>query len=111
MKQGEIWFTALPFGVGHEYRKKRPVLIIQCDETIEKSSVVTVIPFTSNTCNVLDQDILVLKSKKNCLYKDSVLKMQHIYSFDKQRFEKKIGELACDVMSEVKEFLRGHLGV
>ena len=111
MKCGEIWFV--DFGntaIGHEYKKNRPVLVIQCDEQIRVANVITIIPFTSQDKSHKD-DILVPKDKTNNLYFDSVVKVHHIQSFDKTRFIKKLGILEKETMEKIKDYLKRHFEI
>ena len=51
-KRGEVYWVNLDPTVGTEINKKRPCLIISCDEGNEESSRVTVAAITS-TCKTL----------------------------------------------------------
>lgn len=108
MKQGEIWLVKYLDGVGHEYQKNRPALIIESSNQIKKSNVYTVIPLTSNLRNKTNDDILVLKNSNNNLFADSLLKTHHIQSFDKVRFIKMIGSINNAVLKKIKSYLKIH---
>lgn len=109
MKQREIWLIKYPGrNIGHEYKKERPAIIIQSDKQIQKSNVYTVVPFTSNLSNRVSDDILVKEDDENGLYKDSLLKMHHIQTFDQARFMKYIGVIKKDIIEQVKDYLRIH---
>ncbi len=90
MRQGEIWLIKIPSSVGHEYFKDRPALIVQSDFITKKSKVCTIVPLTSNIGNRSADDIIIKRNDRNNLYCDSVLKVQHFYSFDRSRFVKKL---------------------
>ena len=111
MKQGEIWLVQFPDGVGHEYKKERPALIVESDSKIKRSSGLTVLPTTSNVSNCLDEDILVARNNHNNLFVDSVIKVHHIQTFDKSRFLKKIGKVKIGVLEDVKEYLKEHFNI
>jgi len=68
MKQGEIWLVKFLNSIGHEYKKERPALIIETNSQIRKSSVFTIIPFTSNSNNKIQDDVLVIKDNQNGLF-------------------------------------------
>lgn len=108
MKQGEIWLVKFLNSVGHEYKKERPALIIENDFQIKKSSVFTIIPFTSNSNNKIKDDILVDRDNQNRLFCNSILKVHHIQSFDKSRFIKRIGAVNKNIIEQVKDYLRIH---
>ncbi len=108
MKHAEIWLVQFSDGLGHEFKKDRPALVVESDAQILRSSIFTVIPMTSNTNNCLDEDIILTPDAENKLFKESVIKVHYIQSFDPSRFLKKIGKASDDVMSEVKEYLKIH---
>jgi len=68
--------------VGHEFKKSRPGVVVTSDDHISQTNLITLMPITSNVENPLDEDIIVKKSKANNLFCDSLIKVQHIYSFD-----------------------------
>ncbi len=109
MKQGEIWFVEFD-GQGHEYQKRRPAVIIESNKQLKVTSVITVIPFTSQQKKHAD-DIFVAKSELNNLFYDSLIKVHQIQTFDELRFEKKIGDLEEEVIYKIKEYLRRHFGL
>ncbi|PIZ96769.1 MAG: type II toxin-antitoxin system PemK/MazF family toxin [Candidatus Magasanikbacteria bacterium CG_4_10_14_0_2_um_filter_33_14] len=108
MKQGEIWLVDFPEGEGHEFYKERPALIIESDKQIVKSSIVTIMPITSNINNQVEYDLFLIRNNYNNLNRDSVLKCYDITGFDKTRFLKKIGKVKVDILEEVKDYLRLH---
>jgi mRNA interferase MazF len=97
--------------IGHEYQKVRPALVVQSDDITEISSVVTIIPISSNLASATSVDIIIRKDSMNNLFKDSVLKMHHISSFDKRRFIHHIGKLSDEQMDFVKEKLKSHFSL
>lgn len=111
MMQGEIWLVNYPKGLGHEYFKERPALVIESDEQIQKSNIFSIMAMTSNTANIVDSDIFVEKTVENNLNSDSVLKCHHITGFDKSRFLKKIGVIDKKILLEVKQYLKKHFGI
>jgi len=106
MDQGEIYLVNFEPSVGREYRKVRPALVIQSKKI--DSSLVTVMPISSNIQSWQDPDILVQKDTKNRLMCDSVIKVRQVSSFDKRRFIKKIGEVNSPVIRKVRGYLRKH---
>lgn len=111
MKYGEIWHVSfLGVTIGHEYKRNRPVLIVQ-ESGLDKSSVVTIVPLTSNLKNKEVIDVLAKKDDENKLFQDSVIKIQHLRGFDKRRFLKRIGKVDDKLMKAVKNSLSRHLGL
>jgi len=113
MKQGEIWMVNFNPSKGHEFQKERPAIIISSNKIIKFSNLITVLPITSNTNNCLDDDIKIIKDDYNCLFMDSVVKVTHISSFDKNndRFIKKIGTANEYVVEQIKKYLLKHFSI
>ncbi len=110
MKQGEIWYVEF-FGIGHEYKGKRPAVIIEADKQINIVNIITIMPFTAQNKKHSD-DIFVSKSLLNKLMFDSLIKVHEIQSVDKnKRFIKKIGELEAEFIDKIKEYLKRHFGI
>ena len=121
MKYGEIWFVNFDAidesvglqvnrPVGHEYLKKRPALIIQSDDQLKIATVVSIMPM-SKSDNCHKDDIKVLKSDRNKLLYDSLIKVHQIQTFDPCRFLNKIGEIEDEYLERVKEYIKKHFGL
>lgn len=108
---GDICYVEYATSVGHEYRGKRPALVIQEENISQSSSVVTVMPLTSQLSQLRPSDVLIQKDDKNRLTLDSVIKVRHINSFDKQRFLFKIGSAGSPAIRQVRGYLRRHFGL
>ncbi len=108
-KRGQIWLVNFDPSFGHEYQKIRPALVVQDGQYAEQSSLVTVVPVSSQIDKFTSLDVLVKKDKTNRLAKDSLVKMTQISSFDKRRFFKLIGEVNKDTMQSISENLQKYL--
>lgn len=108
---GDVYLVNFEPSTGHEYQKIRPAVVIQSDQQLKRSSVVTVMPLTSQTEKKLPEDILVQKNHRNRLYCDSVIKVHWITSFDRFRFTKKVGALEAKELDQIKDYLRMHFGL
>ena len=110
MKQGEIWWVCFDPSVGHEFKKKRPAVIITSNKIIKQLNLTTVLPITSNKENCTVNDVKIKKDGNNHLFCDSIIKVSHISTFNKSkgRFLKKIGEVDDKMMKEIKEYLNIH---
>lgn len=113
MKQGEIWMVNFSPSQGHEYKSKRPAIIISSNKINKISKLITIMPITSNIDNFYDDDIKILKDNQNKLFIDSVIKVNHIYTFDKnnERFCKKIGEANEYIIDQIKKYLLRHFEI
>lgn len=107
IKQGDIFWVNFDPAVGHEYKKKRPAIIVQ-GEVTDTTPLVTLLPLSSQLENWHKSDIFVEKDSKNKLMKDSIVKVQQISSFDKKRLIGKIGEANSPTLRKVRGYLRKH---
>lgn len=104
LQHGHIYFVEFDPSSGHEFQKTRPAVIISSNDLIKRSHLITCIPFTGNTSNTVDKDdVLVKKNTDNNLYCDSVLKTQHISTFDKRRVLRYVGILADSALHSLKD--------
>jgi len=116
MTKGEISFGDVVWvefdpSVGHEYQNKRPAIVVQSDEQLKKTNLITIIPLTSQKDNRLSDDILVEACKENNLMSDSIAKVYCVTSFDYARFEKVIGKINEEVVIKIKDYLRKHFAI
>ena len=100
-QRGQIWLVNFDPSIGHEYKKVRPALIIQHEKYISSSSLLTVIPISSQITKSTELDVLLKKDAQNRLMKDSLLKTKQVSSFDKKRFLKFIGTLDEQTMQNI----------
>lgn len=110
-KRGAVFLVDFDPSVGHEYKKIRPAVIIQSDKTISKTTLITVMPVTSQLSRSQPEDIQVKKSAKNGLYSDSLVKVGCIHSFDRRRFLKKIGDTSEELMAKIAKYIGIHFDV
>jgi mRNA interferase MazF len=111
LKCGDIVWTDFDPSVGHEYQDKRPAIVIQSNEQLNKSNLVTIVPLTSRSRNVVGDDILIPADRENKLRIDSVAKVYCITSFDYSRFLKIIGKINAKSVSAIKCYLRKHFEI
>jgi len=100
-QRGQLWLVNFDPSFGHEYKKIRPALIVQHDRYIFTSTLLTIIPLSSQLAKRMVLDVVIPKGAQNRLMKDSLLKMSQISSFDKRRFIKYIGILNDEVLRQV----------
>lgn len=108
VKFGELYLINFNPSIGHEYRGKRPAIVIESNNQIKKTNLITVLPLTSNLDNKTIDDILVKTDKKNGLYSNSIIKVYNITSFDYSRFIKRIGVVDVKVIERIKRYLKKH---
>mgnify|MGYP001619429453 FL=1 len=111
LESGDVVWVEFNPSVGHEFQNKRPAIVIQSNEQLRKSKLVTVIPLTSNTGNAISDDIMVAMDSDNNLRTDSVAKVYCITSFDYSRFDKKIGKINASTLTTIKTYLKKHFNL
>lgn len=106
LQHGHIYFVEFDPSSGHEFKKIRPAVLISSDDLISRSNLISCVPFTANTNNVVaTDDILVKKDASNNLFTDSILKTQHISTFDKNRVKKYVGVLDNSTLKNLKHLI------
>ncbi len=110
MNRGDVYLVDFEPSVGAEIRKKRPAVIISCNEANKHLRTVMVIPFSSKTGKVYPFEVLVRKEQSG-LNVDSKLKIPQMCSVDKSRLTKHIGTLDDDLLSETERAIKLHLAM
>jgi mRNA interferase MazF len=110
MTRGDIYLVDFEPSKGAEIKKKRPALIISCNEANKYLRTVMVIPFSSKTDKVYPFEVFVSKSDSG-LDVDSKLKIPQMRAVDKARLTKYVGTLADDKIKETENAIRLHLGM
>lgn len=108
---GDIVWTEFSPSVGHEFKDKRPAIIIQSKQQLNISNLVTIIPLTSQLTNCTPDDIIIKANQSNRLKTDSVAKVYDIASFDYCRFSKIIGKLDNETIEIIKKYLKKHFEI
>lgn len=108
MKMGDIYWVSFEPSYGKEYKKIRPGVVLQHESITIRSPYVTVMPITSQMDYWKLPDIFIEKDHKNNLFKDSIVKVRQISSFDKSRFHGYIGAVNSPVLRKIRGYLRRH---
>lgn len=111
IKYGSIWWVSFAPSIGHEFQGRRPAVVIQADASLRRANLITVMPLTSQIGKPHGDDIMVKTDKHNNLYADSLVKVQHIESFDHARFLKQIGHMSGEDMKKIREYLKIHFAI
>jgi mRNA interferase MazF len=110
MKRGDIYYVDFAPSRSAEIRKKRPALVISCDEANKYLKTVTVIPFSSKIQNVFPFEVLV-KKKESGLAVDSKLKIPQMRAVDKTRLTKYVGTVHDETVAHVEKAIKLHLAI
>ena len=108
---GDIYYADCNPSFGHEYKGKRPVIVVQEESISASSPLVTIIPLITQLDQRMAEDIIIEKNTLNSLSTDSIIKVRNIQSFDKRRFFFKIGRAESPVIRKVRGYLRRHFGM
>ena len=98
-KRGEIWLVNWNPARGSEQTGKRPALIIQNDIGNEKSST-TIVAAISSSVNLFPMNVKI-EPHESGLNFISIIKTSQILTIDKNRLEKRLGQLDRIRMQEV----------
>ena len=111
MRRGEIYFAALDPTVGAKAQKTRPVVVVSNNAANRASSVVTVVPLTSNVARVFPFEVL-LPAVRTGLGKDSKAMAQQVRILDKARLNARpAGQLQAADAQALDAALRLHLAL
>lgn len=110
IERGGVWLAELDPTRGHEIRKTRPVVVVTNDIANLKSSLVTVIPLTSQKLDRIFR-IDVLMEGVAGLDRPSKTLVDQIRTLDKTRLVKRLAKLPDKLMAQIDERLRIHLGL
>ena len=110
MKRGDIFHVDFEPARGAGIKKKRPALVISCDEANKYLKTVTVILFSSKIERVYPFEVLVSKDESG-LPADSKLKIPQMRAVDKARLTRYVGTLHEDLLEQVERAIKLHLAI
>ncbi len=115
MLRGEIRLVDLDPARAGEANKRRPAVLVSNDGANTTAAklgrgVVTVIPITTNLDRVYPFQVLI-PAHESGLKRDSKAQAEQIRSVSVERVTDRVGTVPPDVMLEVDEALRLHLGI
>jgi mRNA interferase MazF len=111
MRRGDIYFARLDPTQGAEVQKTRPVVIVSNNASNRASSLVTVVPVSSNTSRVFPFE-LALSPEQSGLPKTSKAMAQQVRTLDKTRLgAQRVGMIPPSLMPQLDAALRLHLAL
>jgi len=115
MRRGEIRMVNLDPVLGAEASKRRPCIIVSNDGANRVAErlgrgVITVVPVTTNTARIYPFQV-ALRSEETGLKKDSKAQAEQVRSIAVQRLGTPVGNLPPQLLSQLDEALRVHLGL
>jgi mRNA interferase MazF len=100
-RRGEIYWLDFSPATGAEMQEMHPALIIQNDIGNQVSALTIVAAITTNL-RVADLPVGVrIEPAESGLPRPSAVHLGHIYTVDKQRLQRRMGQLPVEVMRQI----------
>jgi mRNA interferase MazF len=110
-RRGEVYFADLNPVRGREQGGRRPVLIIQNDIGNQFSPVTIVVAITSSVADKPYPTEVRLPAGVGGLPRESTILLNQIKTIDKDRLERRLGQLDASSMHRVDEAIKLSLGL
>lgn len=115
MQRGDVHLVSFDPAAGSEAGKTRPAVLVSNDGANRSASrlgrgVLTVVPLTSNTTRVYPFQLLI-RAGAGGLSRDSKAQAEQVRAVDVSRLGDRLGTLPGELMAELDERLRIHLGL
>ena len=108
-RRGEIYFADLDPHYGSEQGGKRPVIVIQNNTGNKFAPTVIVAAVTSKVSKKPNQPTHVLIDKNPAFSRPSVVLLEQIFTIDKERIQRLLGQTTPDEMHQINEALMNSL--
>ncbi len=103
-RRGEVWLVNWNLARGSEQAGKRPAVVIQNNIGNEKAST-TIVAAISSSVKIFPMNIKV-EPPEGGLDLVSIVKTSQILTVDKNRLEKKLGQLTKETMEKVNQAIK-----
>lgn len=108
-RRGEIYFADLDPHYGSEQGGKRPVIVIQNNTGNKFAPTVIVAAVTSKVSKKPNQPTHVLIEQNPAFSRPSVVLLEQIFTIDKERLQRLLGQTTPDEMYQINEALMNSL--
>ena len=108
-RRGEIYFADLDPHYGSEQGGKRPVIVIQNNTGNKFAPTVIVAAVTSKASKKPNQPTHVLIEQNPAFSRPSVVLLEQIFTIDKERIQRLLGQTTPDEMYQINEALMNSL--
>lgn len=108
-RRGEIYFADLDPHYGSEQGGKRPVIVIQKNTGNKFAPTVIVAAVTSKVSKKPNQPTHVLIEQNPAFSRPSVVLLEQIFTIDKERIQRLLGQTTPDEMYQINEALMNSL--
>ena len=104
-RRGEIYFADLDPHYGSEQGGKRPVIVIQNNTGNKFAPTVIVAAVTSKVSKKPNQPTHVLIDRNPAFSRPSMVLLEQIFTIDKERIQRLLGQTTPDEMYQINEAL------
>ena len=108
-RRGEIYFADLDPHYGSEQGGKRPVIVIQNNTGNKLAPTVIVAAVTSKVTKKPNQPTHVLIDRNPAFSRPSMVLLEQIFTIDKERIQRLLGQTTPDEMYQINEALMNSL--
>ena len=108
-RRGEIYFADLDPHYGSEQGGKRPVIVIQNNTGNKFAPPVIVAAVTSKVTKKPNQPTHVLIDRNPAFSRPSMVLLEQIFTIDKERIQRLLGQTTPDEMYQINEALMNSL--
>lgn len=108
-RRGEIYFADLDPHYGSEQGGKRPVIVIQNNTGNKFAPTVIVAAVTSKVSKKPNQPTHVLIDQNPAFSRPSMVLLEQIFTIDKERIQRLLGQTTPDEMYQINEALMNSL--
>ena len=108
-RRGEIYFADLDPHYGSEQGGKRPVIVIQNNTGNKFAPTVIVAAVTSKVSKKPNQPTHVLIDRNPAFSRPSMVLLEQIFTIDKERIQRLLGQTTPDEMYQINEALMNSL--
>ena len=111
IRRGDVWLVNFrPDGREGEAGQTHPAVVVTNNTANAKTHLLMTIPLTSNVSRLFITDVL-LPNQRTDLEHDSKAQVEAMRSTHASRFIKRIGFVPDDLMLEIENKIRMHLGL
>ncbi len=108
--RGEIWWADLGAPEGHEQSGLRPVVVLQAEDLNHLSTTI-VVPLSSKTHHAGFATVVHLPAADTGMNADSYALCQHLRVLDREKLQRKAGDLSPIRLSDIEAAVAFILGL
>ena len=109
--RGDIYYANMEPHVGSEQGGERPVVVLQNDMGNKHSSTLIIATLTSRVDKKLNLPTHVLLDQNPGLKVPSIVQLEQIFTLDKQRVQRFVGQASEDEMNQIEMAIKVSLGM